>query len=755
MDLSLSPLPIPPSVMSVDSGDNAQDMAPTAAQSSNTSGQSHTHVKHSRLSSEVEREFRHLRDLLRLEKQRGDEAEARTHEAIAHLKTINEARLKALHEAAKANEELKQVLDMNPSLEAAQKEIYRAQDVLRIVDRQRLDAEKEAADLRSKHRRLLEESKLQHAREQGRRQGIKEGIEKGRDLGLLESRLLGYNSRTRSQDAQDSYRFEDDVPLTPESYTSSSLTDHRERTPRSRPVSHTRPRSQSRAQSRPPSRQQSVTPTAASRRSAEANDQREAPIPVPPPVSRRASTQHLDSNPQSVNQEQPPPRPVSIRGPSRSPILSPAFFPPDNFIPQLDADNVIRLPPPHEFQRPPPSPERPASPQIGSETGDRQERPQSRTATPYRRARRHSSPESNSTTISQMDLVNDPGIRTPMSAIPEVTSVQTSPAPQSTSGEVNVRRQPSFSGSTRSHRSQRSQTPGAVSSSNGQDLRIPIYTRPRTTSGSTVSMIPPSQVSGHPISQTSQSALGSVLPPAVELLFSPSSHTTDRPNQSTPAANRHPAPLPAEPPSFSDAPSSPEYPTPVVLTSNQLPANFIPMSYTPAPADARLPPLNEGNSGDGSPVIPDSALFSTDSEGSEGATSSDTLTTPPSRRYNRGTPGGSSHFTAAQVPLPPSTIAGTPHSTWRGVSTAGGAAQIPLPPSTAAGTPKPAWPSNPNMPYPPSIGAGTPWAGSSTMGGAENVFLPSTATDTPRWGGSVASKTPSNKSRPLSRSTNH
>ncbi|KAM6502177.1 hypothetical protein JOM56_002154 [Amanita muscaria] len=618
--------------------------------------------------STTEREVKHLRDLLLNERKRADEAEARTHETLSHLKVINEARIKALHEATQAMEELKLY---KIQLETAQREIYRAQDVLKVVDRQRLDAEKEAADLRSKNRRLIEEARLQRAREQGRVQGMKEGLEKGRDFGLLEGRLRGYTPPPPD------HRYANrDEPSSPSSQNSglSSFTDHRPsraRTGRPSP----RPRSRtSQPSPHPRSRTNSIAPSVTSRRSVDTRA--ETPIPVPPPAP--VSTQ--SSGPQGANHSTEDIRPVSVHNRPHPAT----FIPPDNYIPVIDADNVIRLPPPHEFQRSPSMTDRPMSPQHEPEIDDRQHRRS--TGTPHRRARRHSSPESDSTTISQMDLVNDPernpGMRTPMSAILEVSSSQASPDPQPARGEPDLRPQPSFAGSMKSQRS-------AAPPSGSTDLRVPIYSRPRTTSGSTISMVPPQEVQHQP----SQSTLNSAPPISVQPPSSPSSTGTARSRlqqMSTPSRGQ-PSPLPAEPPNFPSSSSPPEqteFPSPIVLSSDQLPAHFVPMSYTPATAYTQLQPANEeaDSSGDGPPVIPDSALFGTDSsEDSEGASSMDTLTTPPTmqrpldQQHRRGASVASSHHSASQAP-------GTPR--WGG-STAGGAAQVPLPPSTiASNTPR-------------------------------------------------------------------
>lgn len=57
------------------------------------------------------REILHtLADRYYAEKRRADDAERMLQELIIRLKTINEARLQALHDAAKANEELKWVV---------------------------------------------------------------------------------------------------------------------------------------------------------------------------------------------------------------------------------------------------------------------------------------------------------------------------------------------------------------------------------------------------------------------------------------------------------------------------------------------------------------------------------------------------------------------------------------------------------------------------------------------------------------------
>ncbi|KAF8732380.1 hypothetical protein AX14_004458 [Amanita brunnescens Koide BX004] len=69
--------------------------------------QDHASRRHGRHTSDIEREIRRLHELLQIERQRADDADARTRETLAHLKTVNEARIKAVQEASQATEELR------------------------------------------------------------------------------------------------------------------------------------------------------------------------------------------------------------------------------------------------------------------------------------------------------------------------------------------------------------------------------------------------------------------------------------------------------------------------------------------------------------------------------------------------------------------------------------------------------------------------------------------------------------------------
>ena len=222
-----------------------------------------------------------------------------------------------------------------------------------------------------------------------------------------------------------------------------------------RPSENVRPASVQSGYTRPSSRQH-ATPSST-----------QVPLPgnqPPPPQSV-----HTSENVRPVSIRSGHTRPSSRQHASPSPVPVPSTsntrpsspyrpLPPDNFIPSLDADNKIRIPPPFEFQRAAMTPERPLSPQLPTTamSDSSQEAvmipgPHSKAPQQHRNRyhRRHSSSESNSSSLSALDIINDRppmGIGTPMSIIPEVASVQSS-AIQLPDGDHHSRRQRSFVGS--------------------------------------------------------------------------------------------------------------------------------------------------------------------------------------------------------------------------------------------------------------------------------------------------------------------
>jgi hypothetical protein len=285
-------------------------------------------------------------------------------------------------------------------LNVAQEEIYRAQDVLRVVDRQRYQAEKDAANSRSIVRKLNQEIVISTAREEGRRIGLREGLERGRNLGFQEARFMARFSRT-GEDAE-SYGG-DEYPDYIDRRRSGYITSNEDLHP-----------------PEPPRRSASPLSPLAPAPSLPLD-----PLPIPPP--------------ESANRV-PDIRPTSYRNASPSVRHSLVAIPPDGYIPALDADHFIRIPPPHELSRPPPTPERTQSPALPEIQDPVHANGIPRSTTPHRahKARHQSSPGSNSTTLSQLDMLNDPdygpGRRSPLSVIHEVLSVHTSPNPESVRG---------------------------------------------------------------------------------------------------------------------------------------------------------------------------------------------------------------------------------------------------------------------------------------------------------------------------------
>lgn len=267
---------------------------------------------------------------------------------------------------------------------------------MRVVDRQRYQAEKDAASSRSAVRKLNQEIVINAAREEGRRTGLREGLERGRNIGFQEARFMARFSGTEEDE---------------ESYDGDNYIDRRR--------SHFIASTEDTQPPEPP--QQNVSPPPPD------------PIPIPPPeiVNRARNI-----------------RPTSYRNASPSVRHSPVSIPPDGYIPALDADHLIRIPPPHELSRPPPTPERKQSPPLPESEDPAQANGMPRSTTLHRahKARHHSSPGSNSsTTLSQFDMVNDLGYSTGrLSIIPEVLSVHTSPNPESNRGGHELKHQSSW-----------------------------------------------------------------------------------------------------------------------------------------------------------------------------------------------------------------------------------------------------------------------------------------------------------------------
>ena len=269
---------------------------------------------------------------------------------------------------------------------------------------------------------------------------MEEGLNRGRELANANAAFIGGDQEEEYSDeetqAEHAYPpLPLDPPRTRSEHSRAQRSEH-SRAPRSEhsrapPSEHSRapPSEHSRAprseHSRAPPSEHSRTPTH--------TRPSPAPIQVPLPNPSIDPSENI--------------RPISIRNVSSSPRPPTVPIPPDNLIPTLDADMRIRIPPPHEFRHRTPEP--PPSPQLHTVSDSSQEPlpipPRANNTQQRRTHRRNSSSGSNSSTLSQLDIINSAnghGLRTPMSIIPEVSSAYSgSPLPRSEDGHRGLRHQ--------------------------------------------------------------------------------------------------------------------------------------------------------------------------------------------------------------------------------------------------------------------------------------------------------------------------
>ncbi|KAI0060909.1 hypothetical protein BV25DRAFT_1917459 [Artomyces pyxidatus] len=152
-----------------------------------------------------ERDAKQMTQLLRLsfakldqESQRAVDAERRATECLVRARTALDARAVAEAEAARVREELGMY---KVQLEQAQREIFRAQEILDGVEARRREAEEEAVRARTVARKLQEEKAVDAAREEGRKAGWRDGVRKGWRMGYEEAagERRAREERTRSR----------------------------------------------------------------------------------------------------------------------------------------------------------------------------------------------------------------------------------------------------------------------------------------------------------------------------------------------------------------------------------------------------------------------------------------------------------------------------------------------------------------------------------------------------------------------------
>ncbi|KAH7919799.1 hypothetical protein BV22DRAFT_1050814 [Leucogyrophana mollusca] len=290
-------------------------------------------------------------DRLETESTRANTAERRALEYFTRLRSANECRERAEQDSARLGEELRLY---KLQLDNAQKEIFRAQDIINLVSAQKNEAEAEAARARTKARKLQEEKMMMLAREEGRRQGYREGLSIGRRLGYDEgTRAIQSSGEVRRRSRQQTLTHTEDDDEDGEE-AREELHDINSRSPPTRTRTRTSSHSMhARSESAPPVRtydtaQHAPTlpvPTIVT------------PIPVPSPS--HAPRPGFTPPPDSPTEEGPETiRPIPYRPGPSSPLRRSPDIPPDGWIPRQDARNAyIPVPPPHELSQPvPPSP---------------------------------------------------------------------------------------------------------------------------------------------------------------------------------------------------------------------------------------------------------------------------------------------------------------------------------------------------------------------------------------------------------------
>lgn len=274
---------------------------------------------------------------LETESNRANSSERRALEYFNRLRQATENRERAEQDLARLREELKLY---KLQLENAQKEIFRAQDIINQVSAQKCEAEADAARARTKARKLQEEKMMMIAHEDGRRRGYKEGLTIGRRLGFDERTTIRYDDEPARRVHRSAVQPEgEDDEEGEEEESVHSERNHIRSQHRVQPRSsrHVRP------ESAPPVGQYGAVPHPAT------------VIPVPPPqitpVLSHSPTGRIRTPSPSTSSPEGNVYPAQIRTvPSHS-----ADVPRDNWIPHADPQtSYIPIPLSHELSHPVP-----------------------------------------------------------------------------------------------------------------------------------------------------------------------------------------------------------------------------------------------------------------------------------------------------------------------------------------------------------------------------------------------------------------
>ncbi|EKM59938.1 uncharacterized protein PHACADRAFT_206157 [Phanerochaete carnosa HHB-10118-sp] len=671
-----------------------------------------------------EHEAKQLRSMLQIlserlnnETSRADAAEARAEDAVLRFKQVNEARLAAVQNASRLHEELELY---KLQLENAQREIRRAQELLDALELQRFDAEEAAARARSTARKLKEEKIVQLARDEGRLEGVREGITRGRIIGYEEGRC---EACARGHPPPPAREFKRGTATPPDNP----------------------PFDDFRTQTFAPSESDSTVQEQSRQELRQEQSQQDQPRSDRSPSPQEKIVVHSPRTPalrQSPPQSpQPAIHPIPIYNIPPSPKPSVADYPPEGWIPSVDPDQRIRLPPPHEMSPnpftpahtpppthilPPTTPEQPIlmipppSQRATVETV-RDSDSVSGAEAVRRPIRRRKSSDSQSTTFSQFDIVgppNAPPVRANSTHRPNVLSAIVEERPSSAEASPYVRpaspRTPSpvtmpspqapipiMPLSTQEDYYRR---PGSSSSAGTSTRRAPSRSQSRgqlrpppaspmgsiaSNAGFNITVEPPSRPSSGR-SGFMANEQGMLSASDAEHPSAPSSPAQPQPSQ-VPEAQSSPQPIPIPhgqlPPGF--IPIGPPVPSPQITTQNvtrETPAVY--GLYTPASGAGDTPPSTEPVVVplSGPPRYSRSALQKDSSD--ESSSNSDPVSSSMSSSSM------DSFTTPPQrrrpVPPPPYEVAETPPDITYPLppSRTSSAARVPLPPSTVADSPQ-------------------------------------------------------------------
>ncbi|KAG1747290.1 hypothetical protein EDD22DRAFT_273326 [Suillus occidentalis] len=271
---------------------------------------------------------------LETESNRANSSERRALEYFNRLRQATENRERAEQESARLREELKLY---KLQLENAQKEIFRAQDIINQVSAQKCEAEADAARARTKARKLQEEKMMMIAHEDGRRRGYKEGLTIGRRLGFDEGSTIRYDDEPARRVHRSA--IQPDGGDEEEEEEEGSVHSERNHV-RSQPRAHPRPSRHARPESAPPVGQYGA-PHAV------------AVIPVPPPQVNPVPSHSPPGRITTPSPSTSPPAEVAYPTQIRTVSSHSADPPRDSWIPRADPQtSYIPIPAPHELSQP-------------------------------------------------------------------------------------------------------------------------------------------------------------------------------------------------------------------------------------------------------------------------------------------------------------------------------------------------------------------------------------------------------------------